>query len=763
MSDSYDDSENDYENEDRHKHKKIGKVESNICKLISGLAHDTTRSEHISNLQVLVDVLEHDLPSMKANIMQLIFHFTLKNCLKLSSYVTLIGLLNLKNSDFGQDMIKMFCNKLQEFIDNGDYNDAVYVMIVLSDLVNANVINYKSILDLFESITNFIITDDCKQNRGDYLLYIILVSLPTIGKTLHIKDSLRLYSFLSNIEEYMESRSRLNLELFRVWSIDYLIPEEDVLDCVWNQVKLFWKKENWIDDLNLIEKPYSSFTVELDTSVQHDIESLKIGKESETVTTAVNFMHLFEPKKLLPISFKIFDSTDVESMGKALPGNHSITRFILSWQVRYIIKSNFDNKKACSIALVNQFDSNVKISHYHIVVEILFEILFSEHDFDRNVEIIVASMIIEICKLQPKTLHHIVAYSVHDIMNKMNNMSISCIERFVKWFALHLNNFQVKWEWEEWIKFVIPSEERTNFTLSYVAIRELINNLTDLSFCDKINKDLSQEYQSLMIQTRDSVDICDELDEEKMKIVEDIKKNFRNKTDMSYFKSLVNDAADFETIAGIFVTTLLRFSDKTISFTISAISKYFPIFKIIASHEKGENTILNSLFFIWKNNNQIIEILIDKLIKIEVLTCLNVITYLFTVDPNEMARFYVWRIFNNSIKKMICHVMSQYCIYEACIDDYSKCMKTKEAYVTAYDSLNSLFIRCFSLFNYTHEHGVHVDGFIDYLELRFKNFLKRYMHYIAYLPKSDISECLQDNEKYFKYYETVMNLLDIKI
>lgn len=108
----------------------------------------------------------------------------------------------------------------------------------------------------------------------------------------------------------------------------------------------------------------------------------------------------------------------------------------------------------------------------------------------------------------------------------------------------------------------------------------------------------------------------------------------------------------------VFVQTLLNLGSKSFSHSFAAISKFHLVFKVLADTEEAQICILHNLFELWHTHQQMMCVLIDKLLKTQVVECSAVATWIFSKEMNsEFTKLYLWEILHLTIKKMNKHVI----------------------------------------------------------------------------------------------------------
>lgn len=109
----------------------------------------------------------------------------------------------------------------------------------------------------------------------------------------------------------------------------------------------------------------------------------------------------------------------------------------------------------------------------------------------------------------------------------------------------------------------------------------------------------------------------------------------------------------------VFTQTLLNLGSKSFSHTFAAISKFHYVFKqLAADSEEAQVCILNNVFELWHNHQQMMAVIVDKLLKTQIVECSSVATWVFSKEmSSEFTKMYLWEILHLTIKKMNKHVM----------------------------------------------------------------------------------------------------------
>jgi nuclear cap-binding protein subunit 1 len=325
-------------------------------------------------------------------------------------------------------------------------------------------------------------------------------------------------------------------------------------------------------------------------------------------------------------------------------------------------------RKDCAAHLLN-FPYKSKIPLEYCIVEVIFSELF-HMPTPRYLEICYGSILIELCKLQPSTMPQVLAQATEILFMRIDSMNTSCFDHFVNWFSYHLSNFQFRWSWDDWDSCLLLDSEhpRPKF------IQEVLQKSLRLSYFQRIKEMMPEAYEKLLPNqplpdykyTSDGAASLPGTTTAH-KLVVAIRQKCTPEEVLNELKDLPNpkesDNDMVETTFNplkidVFVQTLLNLGSKSFSHTFAAISKFHYVYKQLAESEEGQICILHNVFELWHNHQQMLCVIVDKLLKTQVVECSSVATWIFSKEmTKEFTKMYLWEILHLTIKKMNKHVM----------------------------------------------------------------------------------------------------------
>lgn len=625
-------------------------IEDRLESLIYRVGEKSTSSLE-SNLEGLASVLEADLSTFRVKILRILTECAIRMPEKCSIYATLVGLLNAKNYNFGGEFVDYIVKTFKENLKCCKWDAARYCLRFIADLVNCHVLAASSLLQLLEALVDAANEDNVPQVRRDWFAYAVLCSLPWVGRELYEKKESQLDHLLVTIEVFLNKRSKKHHTAMKVWSSESPHPQEEYLDCLWAQIKKL-RQDNWSE--KHIPRPYLAFDSVLCEALQHTLPTIQPPPHIDS--------NVYPMPKVV---FRMFDYTDCPE-GPVLPGAHSIERFLIEEHLHNIIEGHFVERKECAAQLLS-FPYKSKIPLEYCIVEVMFAELFHMPK-PRYLEICYGSILIELCKLQPSTMPQVLAQATEILFMRLDTMNISCCDRFANWFSYHLSNFQFRWSWEDWDGCLQLDADHPKPKF----VRETLGKCLRLSYHQRI-KDMMPETFAAFIPPKPepiykySMEGAAALPGTAAahQLVVAVRGKCSAEEALNVLRELPNPLRDAEQPAAphnplkidVFVQTLLNLGSKSFSHSFAAISKFHYVFKILAESEEAQMCILRNVWELWRKHPQMMTILVDKMLKTQIVECSAVATWLFSRDmASHFTHMYVWEILHLTINKMNKHV-----------------------------------------------------------------------------------------------------------
>uniref|UniRef100_A0A8C7IMK6 Nuclear cap binding protein subunit 1 n=1 Tax=Oncorhynchus kisutch TaxID=8019 RepID=A0A8C7IMK6_ONCKI len=614
-------------------------IEDRLESLICRVGEKSTSSLE-SNLEGLAGVLEADLPNYKNKILRILCAVARLLPEKLTVYTTLVGLLNARNYNFGGEFVEAMIRQLKETLKANLYTEALYLVRFLCDLVNCHVIAAPSMVAMFENFVSVTQEEDVPQVRSDWFVYAVLSSLPWVGKELDEKKDVEMDRLLNQIDGYLKRRLKTHVPMLQVWTAEKPHPQEEYLDCLYAQIQKL-KKDRWQE--RHILRPYIAFDSVLCEALQHNLPPFTPPA------------HMPDCQYPMPrVIFRMFDYTDAPE-GPVMPGSHSVERFVIEDNLHNIIKSHWKERKSCAAQLLSYPGKNKIPLNYHIV-EVIFGELF-QLPCPPHIDVMYTTLLIELCKLQPGSLPQVLAQATEMMYVRLDTMNTICIDRLLNWFSHHLNQLSSSTE-----LFDLPKPK---------FVKEVLEKCMRLSYHQRIVDIVPPTFSGLV--PADPIFFYKYQDEANsalpgyavaIAVGNAIKNRASNEEILTVLKEVPNPNQEDDDDEGegfnplkieVFLQTLLHLAAKSFSHSFSALAKFHEILKALTDCDEGKLHILRVVYEVWKNHPQMVSVLVDKLIRTQIVDCAAVANW-WALNPLRVHSFYVWEILHSTIRKMNKHV-----------------------------------------------------------------------------------------------------------
>jgi nuclear cap-binding protein subunit 1 len=258
----------------------------------------------------------------------------------------------------------------------------------------------------------------------------------------------------------------------------------------------------------------------------------------------------------------------------------------------------------------------------------------------------------------------VLAQATEILYEKLDTMNAACIDRFASWFAYHLSNFQFKWSWDDWsdcldVDLDMPKPK---------FVRETLLKCLRLSYHQRVSEIVPATFAKL-VPAKPAPDFKYEREGSLpgMMAAHQLMQAVRAKCSPNEVEDILRelpnplrDTAGYNPLKiDVCVQTLLFMASKSFSHSFAAISKFHPLLKSLGStpdaktSNEAQQCILRSLYELWHDHQQMMVVLIDKLLKTQIIECQAVANWIFSPDmSSDLTCFYVWEILYSTIRKM---------------------------------------------------------------------------------------------------------------
>jgi nuclear cap-binding protein subunit 1 len=611
-----------------------------------------------SNLQALADVLHTEIgssSSVKDKVLRTICFCVTSLTEKITVYSTLVAILNARQYNFGEELLEVLMEDLRNALALQDMEKARILVRFLADLVNAKVVASSSIMTLFDTFITVTYEPDIPHTRSDWYVYMILSALPWVGSEVNQRKKPELERLFTILETYMSKRSTAYLPAVQVWTTDQPHPQKDYLEMLWIQTKNM-KDNEWKE--HILMRPYTHFDSEIGGAYSHTLPTLNVPNHAE------------ESVYPLPHSvFRVYETSDLQyaPAGYILPPFDSMDRYLAEETVRCIVQSHHTNRKECVSALLvfAKGVDRIRLPAEYVITEVLFGLLFKLPS-PPQVPVCYGSLLIELCKADPATFPQILTQTTDLLYNRLDKMNTVCVGRFSQWFAYHLSNFKYQWDWSSWsnclsgppdgpgIQFITRVFEKCARLGCYDVFSELIQ--------PPFSTLLPPEPLPVFKYTLEEDEFVTPLPECTVatQLLEAIKekKSFEHLTSIldtlsSVLPELENDRDKLcDAKVSLLTHCVLHVSCKTISHSFMALYKFRPLFLELAKTDETKLAVLKALAEFYTNNPQVHAIILDKLIRSQIVDAMVVVNWLFLpTTVQDFHKQYVWDILESTVQK----------------------------------------------------------------------------------------------------------------
>lgn len=445
----------------------------------------------------------------------------------------------------------------------------------------------------------------------------------------------------------------------RVWLSDDSTVQMDYLDSLWVQTKNF-RANSWNE--SFLHRPHN------DKEYKEFLTASMILQNSPTIQIPAHSPNYSYPGPRIVL--RIFEDDVVEG-NKQIPGSDKIERFCVENHIKSLIDEIPKDPKVCLRHLSNMHQSN-RLPMKHLLVETLLGELFTLPQPKHN-EILYQTLLYEFTKIYGHSRNEDVKFNADIIVNEavkmlyenLDTMNITCFDRFINWFSFHLNNTEFIYPWQTWS----DANEKVKTSPRAMFVQNILDRCVRFSFHQKINILVNTSLGTLMPpEVKVDYKPVNAGHPKSQELHETIKKLIVEKADGKTISETLNVPIDgievsenFEFVeekhldrllkVDIFTAVILKLASKSLTHLSSAIGKFRNVFKALTRVEQGQVQLLQTMHSCLETHPQVQIILVDKLLKAELIEDKEVCNWIFS---ESMKPFYLkpypWELLHNVIR-----------------------------------------------------------------------------------------------------------------
>nr|ASF90199.1 hypothetical protein SPAR04796 [Bartheletia paradoxa] len=257
-----------------------------------------------------------------------------------------------------------------------------------------------------------------------------------------------------------------------------------------------------------------------------------------------------------------------------------------------------------------------------------------------------ASLLTEMCKISPSTVAPALGKSVRKLYTSLSTgTDVEVARRLAEWFSLHLSNFNFAWGWSEW-------EPDTTLPLTHpkrAFHKRTLALEVRLSYYDRIKGTVPESMIEFVMPSQapapnpefDDPEHPQHADAAALLLllrqkatVDDVSIRITElRTSFVEESGMTDEEAEIIS-RDIAVQSILSIGSRSFSHFLNATERYLPLLRSLTPTPVGRLALLRSVSRFWKNNEQLITIVFDKLIQYRIVEPAEVIQWVFSPEEH---------------------------------------------------------------------------------------------------------------------------------
>lgn len=502
---------------------------------------------------------------------------------KTEIYAKLTVASNVKDPEFVQDLLLSLGELLEIHYKRSEFNQVILIMRYFLILGAMGIISFSSLFDL---LGEFDLKSSASQPQKAALNYrILLCTLPFGGKALC--DAMP-----SFVQEFLAGFSQISSDL----SLPFEGLEKfgESISCL----AAFWRAIESLNERNMIPA---------NPSVQQDLKRRNI---SHLAPEATEFLS------------KAFVMIPLEVQGSLFE------RLTCYENVRISLELLPFNFKRAIEMISNDMNTNA-VREKEYVFALFSNLLLMRREAKpiANVE----ACIIHLCRIRPGVAPFL-GKIIRFFFANAQELRHSDLFVFNEWFADHLTNFDLKWNWNEWTSAL---EQEAKQSSSRVLLEDLLDRMSRLVFAERILQALPPAFSELVGKLcSKTVDTQQWTNDREIELMT---RNIRCK--ISPQELLTNQIS-----ATVFVRSLLLAGSSTISHSLVFLEAYKEVLIKVFAEQGQDKVLLQEIFNFWRGNVQFFEAIIQKMALYKILKPSAFVAWYLPVVGEELYKFKRWNV-----------------------------------------------------------------------------------------------------------------------
>ena len=516
-------------------------------------------------------------------------------------YIRLIDALNRRNPEFVQELLMNLVELIEIRFRRSDFDQVLLILKFFCITTSAGIISFSSFLEIFEQFMTF--AKDGGNQQKLLILSLLFPCFPYLVKEMQLKVPSFIEQFLVTCQSWMELVADKEVKLISN-EISYM-----------NIILAYWKS---IEELKQNDWCFTNdIEIKRDEPVaEHDLRTLKIINSSENfnVITARKVVLMNLPLNTAECPLPLFDILGINESVRVTMAFFQLNPIRGLQTICNQIRDSSMGRKVCFSFFSNMISLHLEAKSYFLL----------------------SATLINFCRLMPSIAPFIGRF-IRYFYTNCESIDGHVLFLFYEWFALHLVNFDLKWNWEEWMDAL---EYPSNISPKRLFIEEIMDRLSRHLFIGRIKDALPSAFGDIVTE------FCSKNCNEELKNNAEIQSYVKEIRSKKKISDIFPESPISSVLMVKFMQALLVAGAATFSHSVAFLEMYKDSLSQFArDDEQGAIILVREVFHFWKGNVQFFELVIQKLILYKILRPSQFVlayTQLFSIQ--DLLHFKKWNI-----------------------------------------------------------------------------------------------------------------------